>query len=67
MQAPLELMQLPWTNACKPVEENRPAASAQLWPVRNIWKGPALWPVRPVHNRAQKWLKTTWKLSKCIQ
>jgi hypothetical protein len=24
-------------------------------------------PVRPVHNRAQKWLETTWKLSKCIQ
>jgi hypothetical protein len=24
-------------------------------------------PVRPVHNRAQKWLKTTWKPSKCIQ
>jgi hypothetical protein len=25
------------------------------------------WPVRPVCNRAQKWLKTTWKPSKCIQ
>jgi hypothetical protein len=27
------------------------------------------WPrtVRPVHTRAQKWLKTTWKPSKCIQ
>jgi hypothetical protein len=24
-------------------------------------------PVRPVHNRAQKWLETTWKSSKCIQ
>jgi hypothetical protein len=24
-------------------------------------------PVRPVHNRAQKWLKTTWKPSKCVQ
>jgi hypothetical protein len=23
--------------------------------------------VRPVHTRAQKWLETTWKLSKCIQ
>jgi hypothetical protein len=23
--------------------------------------------VRPVHNRAQKWLETTWKPSKCIQ
>jgi hypothetical protein len=29
--------------------------------------GPALWPVRPVHTRAQKWLDTTWKPSKCIQ
>jgi hypothetical protein len=27
------------------------------------------WPrqVRPVHTRAQKWLETTWKPSKCIQ
>jgi hypothetical protein len=27
------------------------------------------WPrsVRPVHSRAQKWLETTWKPSKCIQ
>jgi hypothetical protein len=27
------------------------------------------WPrlVRPVHTRAQKWLETAWKLSKCIQ
>jgi hypothetical protein len=24
-------------------------------------------PVRPVCNRAQKWLETTWKPSKCIQ
>jgi hypothetical protein len=24
-------------------------------------------PVIPVHNRAQKWLKTTWNPSKCIQ
>jgi hypothetical protein len=24
-------------------------------------------PVRPVHTRAQKWLETTWKPSKCIQ
>jgi hypothetical protein len=25
------------------------------------------WPVRPVHTRAQKWLQTTCKPSKCIQ
>jgi hypothetical protein len=24
-------------------------------------------PVRPVHTKAQKWLETTWKPSKCIQ
>jgi hypothetical protein len=36
MQAPHEPMQLPWTNACKPLEENRAAASAQLWPVRPV-------------------------------
>jgi hypothetical protein len=33
MQAPLEPMQPPWTNACKPLDENRAAASAQLGPV----------------------------------
>jgi hypothetical protein len=25
------------------------------------------WPVRPLHTRAQKWLETTWKPSKCIE
>jgi hypothetical protein len=35
MQAPPEPMQLPWTNTCKPLEENRAVALAQLWPVAN--------------------------------
>jgi hypothetical protein len=30
MQAPPEPMQLPWTNACKPLEENSATVSTQL-------------------------------------
>jgi hypothetical protein len=30
---PLNQCNSPWTNACKPLEEIRAAASAQLWPV----------------------------------
>jgi hypothetical protein len=33
---PLDQCNSPWTNACKPLEENRAAASAQLWPVRPV-------------------------------
>jgi hypothetical protein len=33
---PLNQCNSPWTNACKPLEENRAAASAQLWPVRPV-------------------------------
>jgi hypothetical protein len=36
MQAPPELMQLPWTNACEPLDKNRAAALTQLWPVRPV-------------------------------
>jgi hypothetical protein len=49
--------------SCKPLNENRAAASAQLdrsdrspppvRPVRNMWRGPALWPVRPVTTTGQ--------------
>jgi hypothetical protein len=30
---PLNQSNSPWTNACKPLDENRAAASSQLWPV----------------------------------
>jgi hypothetical protein len=33
---PLNQCNSPWTNACKPLEENRVAASTQLWPVRPV-------------------------------
>jgi hypothetical protein len=33
---PLNQCNSPWTNACKPLEENRAAASAQLSPVRPV-------------------------------
>jgi hypothetical protein len=33
---PLNQCNSPWTNACKPLEENRAAASAQFWPVRPV-------------------------------
>jgi hypothetical protein len=36
MQAPPEPMQLPLDESMQPFEENRAAASAQLWPVRLV-------------------------------
>jgi hypothetical protein len=36
MQASPEPMKNSWTNACKPLGENRGDASAQLWPVRPV-------------------------------
>jgi hypothetical protein len=36
MQAPLNQCNSLWTNACKPLDENRAAASAQLWLVRPV-------------------------------
>jgi hypothetical protein len=33
---PLNQCNSPWTNACKPLKENRAAASAQLWPIRPV-------------------------------
>jgi hypothetical protein len=84
MQAPHEPMHLPWTNACKPLE-NRAAVTllaytGQTGHHHRSDRCPTCtqdqhshrsdrWPrpVRPVTNRAQKWLETTWKPSKCIQ
>jgi hypothetical protein len=51
----------PWTNAPPPgrMHANQ-LKTVQLQQLQ-------LTPVRPVHNRAQKWLETTWKPSKCVQ
>jgi hypothetical protein len=74
---PLNQCNSPWTNACKTPLETRQlqqlSSHRSDWstplvrPVCNMWTGPTLWPVRPVHTRAQKWLETTSKPSKCIQ
>jgi hypothetical protein len=45
------------SNRCPTYEQGQHSDRSDPWP----------WPVRPVHTRAQKWLETTWKPSKCIQ
>jgi hypothetical protein len=45
------------SDRCATCEQDQLSNRSDRWP----------WPVRPVHTRAQKWLETTWKPSKCIQ
>jgi hypothetical protein len=42
-----------WSDRCAIGEQSQHSDRSDRWPQ----------PVRPVHNRAQKWFKTTWKLS----
>jgi hypothetical protein len=46
-----------WSDRCASCEQDQHSDRSDRW----------LRPVRPVHTRAQKWLETTWKPSKCIQ
>jgi hypothetical protein len=45
------------SNRCSTCAQDQHSDRSDQWPR----------PVRPVHTRAQKWLKTTWKPSKSIQ
>jgi hypothetical protein len=45
------------SDRCATCEQNQHSHWSDRWP----------WPVSPVHNRAQKWLETTWKPSKYVQ
>jgi hypothetical protein len=45
------------SDRCGTCEQNQHSDQLDWWPR----------PVKPVHTRAQKWLETTWKPSKCIQ
>jgi hypothetical protein len=45
------------SDRCATCVQNQHSHRSDRWP----------WPVRPVHNRAQKWLETTWKPSKHVQ
>jgi hypothetical protein len=45
------------SNRCATCEQDQHSDRSDRWPQ----------PVRPVHTKAQKWLETTWKPSKCIQ
>jgi hypothetical protein len=46
-----------WSDRCLRCAQDQHSHQSDRWPR----------PVRPVHTRAQKWLETTWKPSKCIQ
>jgi hypothetical protein len=46
-----------WSDRCLTYEHGQHSDRSDWW----------TWPVRPVCNRAQKRLETTWKPSKCIQ
>jgi hypothetical protein len=46
-----------WSDRCSTCAQDQHSDWWDWWPR----------PVRPMHNRAQKWLETTWKPSKCIQ
>jgi hypothetical protein len=45
------------SDRCPTYEQNQHSNRSDWWPQ----------PVRPVHNRAQICLETTWKPSRCIQ
>jgi hypothetical protein len=45
------------SDRCATCEQDQHSNWSDRWPR----------PVRPVHTRAQKWLESTWKPSKCIQ
>jgi uncharacterized paraquat-inducible protein A len=45
------------SDRCATCEQNQHSHRSDRWPR----------PVRPVHNKAQNWLETTWKPSKCSQ
>jgi hypothetical protein len=46
-----------WSNRCPTSAQDQHSHWSDRWPR----------PVRLVHNRAQKWLETTWKASKSVQ
>jgi hypothetical protein len=59
----------PWTNAPPPgrMHANQLKIGQLQQLQHSHWSDRWPLPVRPVHNKAQKWLETTWNPSKCVQ